>query len=467
MAGKWRDVPFAEKLFTNVKEAVLTKASAALENCFINEAGGHSRFPGLTQRIELGGAARVYLSEWQGDLMAESGGRLHRINRSLTAEDITGVPVSGGRRTIFAEGDGELLMAAGGPIVRFAGAQTEVLSADAPEATHVGYLDGYVLANEKDSGRFQHSAANDSKTWDPLDVFAANGNPDNVTSLAVTPYRELLVCGVKSVEQYERLPTGDIPFFRRWAVGEGIFAPYTLVADKDGNWGVNDKYEFVRFTGQTSQSVGDDLGLTFEGVDDWTDAWAVQMNLRGQKFILLQIPRATNVYGTQGITALHDYRQGKWYSLYGWDDALALPARWPGWSYQQIWGRHFVGGEGKIYELDASVFQNAGKVQRMMGRTAHVDSFGEVSIDNVRMRVKRGVVGPNADIPVLSLRCLKDNRTWTRWVRKSLGRSGDTDMFIEFGPMGQCSTMQFEWEITDQCEVEAVKLQVQLSPLGD
>ena len=467
-AGGWLEVPINSKLFQNVKEAVLTKASAALENCFQNETGGHSRFPGLKDFSDLLGVAPVYLNEWKGDLVAVSGdGNTYRIGRAGVANNVTGVLVSGGRRATFARTEDELIIAAGGKMIRLAGTETEVLSDDAPDSTHIAFIDGYVVAIERESGRFHHSLAGQYRVWEALDVFSAESQPDFVNALAVTPRRELLICGVDSIEQYERLPAGDVPFFRRWAVGEGVYAPYTLIVADNGAWTINKSREFVRFAGQVSEPAGDDIGITLEDVDDWDGAWASLMHIQGQKFIVLQMPNATTVYDGKGITALYDYRQQRWFNLYGWDSDLDRPSRWPGWSHYSIWGRNFVGGNGKVYELDKETYDNGGELQRMLGRTAHLDKWGESRVDNLRIRVKRGVVGSNEDNPQISIRAIRDNGTPTRWRRKGLGKAGDRQMTIEFGGFGCAHTWQFEYLITDACEAEIVKMGVQVTRIGE
>jgi len=74
----WKPIPIDSKLFTNVRETALKKANAAIENAFINEAGGHTRFPGLEVVLTLpgGSVAPTYLSEWQGNLIAVSNSRI-------------------------------------------------------------------------------------------------------------------------------------------------------------------------------------------------------------------------------------------------------------------------------------------------------------------------------------------------------------------------------------------------------
>jgi hypothetical protein len=469
---QWLDIPLDGKLFENLDEAALASGYAALENAFVTEKGTVSRFPGLVEFCDLpGDGGRVHLTDWRGDLMAAtSEGRLFRIDRDGNAEDVTGVPLSGGGRVVFTATEDELVMAAGGPILRFAGHRTEVLSDDAPEATHVQFVDSFLVAAEAGSGRFMHCAAGDYGSWDPLDTFAADARPDPITCLIATPYRELLMGGPDSMEQFERLPTGDTPFFRRWGMGDGISEPYSLVFADNALWGVSAAREVVRLSGQVSKAASQDIQRTLEAVDDWSDTWAGgfpdrPLNLKGQRFILLQLPNAATPYGSKGLTLLYDYRASRWTTLYGWDAAHARPARWPGWSHWQHWDRVFVGGEGRICAFDPDGHTNAGQAQRMLLRTGHMSHLGEVRIDNVRIRVKRGV-GSHEEQPVLGLRARRDNGAWSRWVRKGLGRIGDGMMFLEFGGMGCGHSWQFEIEVTDDCPVEIVKMQAQVSGLG-
>lgn len=460
---KWYDVPIKSKLFKNVPETILTNSNAALENCYQAENGAHVRFPGLKPFCEVEGISPVYLHDWKGDLAAVSNGKVYRVDRKGTVNNVTGVPVSGGRRPVFDKTDDELLMAAGGPIIRLAGTETEVLAEEAPNTTHVGFVDGYVVAIEEDSGRFYHAEAGTPRVWNPLDVFAAESRPDDANALAVTPRRELLICGLDSIEQYERLPSGTVPFFRRGTVGEGVFSPYTLVTADNGAWVVNKEREFVRFAGQVSDVASDYINQSLEDIDDWTEAWADLFHTQGQKFIILQMPNATNSYGTKGVTALYDYRQSRWFNLFGWDDENGTPIRWPGWSYHKMWGREFVGCNGKILELDRDTHTNDGQTQRMLGRTGHIDKWGEVSVDNLRIRIKRGVVGSNDADPVISVRAIRDNGKPTRWKSKGLGKAGDRTMNIEFGGMGWAHAWQFEYMVTDACDVQLVSMQVQLT----
>jgi len=462
--ARWRNVPIATKLFMNIDEAALTRALASVENSYITEADSLSRFPGLKNFTDVADNGRVYLNDWRGDLTAvTSKGRFYRIDKAGTVEDMTGVPVMGGGRAVFAETDKEKLVTAGGQIIKFAGGPTEILSADAPLASHIGVIDGYVVANEINSGRFMHSSAGTPNVWDPLDTFAADGNPDNIRGLMVTQFREVVLAGAKSTEQFERLQSGDIPFFRRWAVGEGLLAPYLMMFADNAALMVNNRYEIVRMSGQTSQPIGDDIKKVLEQVDNWDDAWMgafpdEPLQVNGQVFILLQIPHATNWYGTKGLTFLYNAKKSHWTTLFGWDSNLGLPRRWPGWSYWPLWGRTFVGGEGTIYEVDLANFTNAGETQRWYVRTAPLNEGGPITVDDLRIRVKRGM-GSNTAESKLQVRALRDNVSWSSWVDVPLGRAGQSDFIVTLGGFGSADVFQWEFVATDNVQIELSKVE--------
>lgn len=463
---RWLPIDLKAPMFTNIDEANLRGGAAVMENAFINEAGGHTRFFGYDQFSQLPDG-KVYLDEWKDDLIAvTSTGRVYRVDQNGVGTDSTGVSPSGGMRAIFAPTEDQLIIATGGDLVQLAGQKTEILSHDAPKSTHVAYVDSFVLALEKDSGRFQHCVVGDYRNWDPLDTFSADGRPDNLIALKVTEFREVICAGKDSIEQFEPFPGGDRPFARRWSLGEGVHAPYVLSAADNGVWGITRLLEFVRYSGQLSQPEDAAVNLTLQTVDDWSEAWSEVVNIFGQKFIFVVIPNATNVYGTKGFTLLFDYKKNRWTFLFGWRDDLGLPQAWPVWSFKSKWGRHFLGGQnGEIYELKRTRFSNAGRIQRMYYRSAHIDKFGRFRVDGVRIRLKRGL-GSNTAESSIVMRVRRNNEKWTRYQKKGLGRAGQRDMTIEFGGQGIADAFQFEYFVTDDVQVEVTAMQIRGEKIG-
>jgi hypothetical protein len=327
-------------------------------------------------------------------------------------------------------------------------------------------VDGYLVAIENFSGRFWYSDPGAYRTWNDLSVFTADAKPDDLNACIVTPYRELLLCGQDSIEQYERLANGKAPFYRRWTTGEGLGYPYTIVADVNGTWGVNKRKQFVEFRAQVSREQSVNVAMTMQAVDDWTDAWASPALVHGQWFIIVQAPRASNHYGSKGVTFLLDNRTHKWSFLYGWDANAGQPTRWPGWSVADAWGRTFVGIENGIAEMAGDAYDNLGSPARTMIRSAHVSEFGPSRIDNVRIRLRRGAGPQDGHMPQVGVRMIRDNTKATNWSWRDLGGPGDNNLTLRFGGMGTADTWQMEICCTNSVPFELTEAWVQVERLG-
>jgi hypothetical protein len=471
MAEDWVPLPLDKGLYANLHPEAVVGYQTAIENGYVNDLNGQSRFPGMREIADFGGNSRIYLNDHNGDLIAGTDkGRIHRVTRDYAVAEIPGVPVSGGRRIIFQKTDRELLMAAGGPIVRLRDQACELLSKDAPLATHIGWMDDFTIAVELNSGRFYHSPPGKPDQWDPLDTFSADGNPDNINSLMITPFREIMLGGESSMEQFERNPTGSIPFFRRWSVGDGVKFPYVMLFADNALWTINALTEFVRFSGQTSAAASNEIGRLLEAIDDWSDAWLGgfpdrPLHIVGQKFMVLQAPNATNEYGTKGVTLLYDYKNKRFSTLYGWDEANGAPNRWPGWSHWTLWNKHFVGGEGKLYELDPNYFRHGNGLQRWLVRTAYIAEATDLQIKDFRLRIRRGL-GTSQTAPTIRVRCSRDGRPYGPWITRSLGKAGDTLHFVYFGGFGLGSSFAFEISSADNCPIDLIKAEAQVDKVG-
>jgi hypothetical protein len=460
----WGDIPLATGVLQNVTETALKAGVATLENAYLTEADSLARFPGLRTFAEIeGDDGRVYLTDYKNDLMAvTSRGRMYRIGSQGEVEDVTTFGITGAGRPVFAETDQDLLVCAGGPIVRFAGHRTSRLSAQAPDASHVAYIGGFVAALEPRNGRFQHSAAGQYDVWNPLDSFAAEGRPDALTALIATSGGgQLLLAGPKSVETFEQSAGGDKPFFRRDVLPYGVSAPSTLTDDPLGTFAVTDQFSFAGLATSSATALSRAVQLMMDAVSDWRDAWATAVQAAGQQFVILQAPYAVTPYETEGLTLVLDIARKAWFYLYGWDADLGRPARWPGWSIHKFNGRTFVGGEGRIYELTKDAYDNAGLPQRVLWRSAHMQaSGGEIHVQNVRVRVERGHGATAAAVsPVMSFRVNRDNRGFGRYKRIDMGRRSDRHMIRYLGPMGYGRTVQMEVSITDAVPFEMAALE--------
>lgn len=465
----WRTVKITNPVFKNVKETALDPGlNAALENGYINSAGGISRFPQLEPFVDLPGDQYVIVEEWRGDLIGITGGKFYRVDDEGNQEDITGAFLSGPSRPVVTRTEDELVAAAGGPIVKLKGEMTDLLSEDAPEATHVAYSNGYLVANEPGSGRFNYTEPGDYDNWPALNILSAEAKPDNISAIITTEFDELIMAGPLSIEQFDQAPNGSRPFFKRWGLSAGLAegAEHTIISVDNRIWGLNKEREWVAFSTQLGRIESGDIQNKLENLDDITDMWAAELPIAGHRFQVIQAPHATNSYGTKGVTLLYDYMVKRWYSLYGWDDKKSLPDRWPGWSHKQIGTNHYIGGNGKIYKLGGH--GEGVETQRMIFRSGHYSNKGKrpLRINKTRIAARRGYAAAGSAAPVLSMRVNKDNRGFGRWMRKDLGKIGERDMVINFGGLGIADTFQFEIAITDAAELDINSFEILVDNLN-
>ena len=450
----WRNLPIDSPLFANLDAEVMPNGCSALENLFITEAKGHAAVGNLTEWVTLPDRGTVFLRWWRKReelVAATSHGRVYVIDRGGTVTDRTGTPLGVATRPTFEETEDELLLAGGGPILRLAGKETEVLSQDAPMATHIGYVAGYVLAAEPGSGRVYYSNPGFVRTWDPLNVFAAEDRPDAVTALKVSQSSQVFCAGPDSIEVFRVAPSGTAPFYRYSSLGQGLHSPYTLAEVGSEMWAINSRRELMQLTGPRS-SQSDAIARVLERASDWHGSWTEELIFQGHHFLVLQIPLAADdAYGSEGLTFLYDRKGQRWSSLWAWDDAEQRPALWPGRSIAATHAGVFVGGDGGvIYRMSTDTAP--GVTQRNLWRSAEIDAnnlgmpTGGACIENVRLRLRRPIPGGSAPLR-LRFRAAVDGGAWQAWSERTIEPIGSTPShWLEFGQVGGGQTFRFEYE---------------------
>ena len=110
----WTSIELAAAELGNADESALRGQTAAHENVYVSDARSLTRFPGMRRFMSTGGSTDIILASFRGDLIGvDRGGQVYRIRQDGTFANVTGVPMIGGGRPVFAETENELLIAAG------------------------------------------------------------------------------------------------------------------------------------------------------------------------------------------------------------------------------------------------------------------------------------------------------------------------------------------------------------------
>lgn len=124
-------------------------------------------------------------------------------------------------------------------------------------------------------------------------------------------------------------------------------------------------------------------------------------------------------------------------------------------------------GVGQAIEHDIALPMRAIQIgrHRWLVRSGHVDIYGQTTIDNLRMWVKRGV-GSYDHEPKIRMRANKDNMGFGGWVSRGLGLAGERSTTLDFGSFGSAFTWQFEIEANEDVDIELMQLQALTTRLG-
>ena len=126
------------------------------------------------------------------------------------------------------EGDHvNILIASNGDLYKYSsGNINKIEDPDIPTVQWIGWLDGYYIIIEKDSGRvFINETPYNADVWSPLDFATAEGNPDNLV-WGIVDKRELVLFGNKSIEFWYNSGNSDFPLERssNGFISEGIMS---------------------------------------------------------------------------------------------------------------------------------------------------------------------------------------------------------------------------------------------------
>ena len=191
----------------------------------------------------------------------------------------------------------------------------QIVDADFPTADVCLFLDGYSIVNKANTGSYQISAPYDSKTWAALDIKTAEGDPDNLVTLAKRN-RYLFAIGEISTEVYYNSGNSTFPFDRingvlidagcaaRWTVATVNNTLMWLAKDEHG---VGYVMRLDGYTPVRCSTPAVDAAIAAYG--DISDAFAYSYHRDGHIFYVLTFPTVKETWCYDASTNMWHRRE--------------------------------------------------------------------------------------------------------------------------------------------------------------
>lgn len=421
--------------------------------------------PGLLRRVTVGtGPIRGVYATSTGNLAVVSGSGLYAITPAWSAVLIGTLATSTG--PVDMADNGIQLMIVDGPNGYISslidGAFSKITSEAFYGSERVGFLDGYFICNNPNTGQFYISTLYDGLTWDATEFGAAEGLPDNVVSLVVNQ-RQLWVAGTKSMEVYWN--SGDVfPLSRiDWSFQEfGCGAAYTLQKIAGTIMWVTDSGHVVMAEGYKPTRVSNfavELAIHESGDYSAATAWSYKQD--GHVFYVLNLPGATSTW-------VYDLTTQQWHERAELISGVLAKSRV---ACGTEWNDAVVVGDstdGRIYTLDANTFTNDGDPLVRERSSPHItNDLRRLNVYKFQLDIDGGqglVTGQGSD-PQVMLRISKDGGyTWGNEHWTTAGGIGAFRTRAIFRMLGQSRDWVFKIRITDPVKANLLGADIDALP---
>lgn len=448
------EIPLTKTVFKGINGIELTDEASDFMDGFIDAQGGNVGKPGVQELHDFNYAGfrvdGLYWWNTSNMLIIIVGGSAYKGTKAggvYTFTQITTDYLVSGNRVIFATDGTYVFSASGGRITYTNGAvgAAFLADADAPTtATHVAWIDGYLLANNGNN-KFYFSNVNNSLVWDALDFASAAGDADNLTALHVKN-KEIYLFGPNSFEIWEN--DGVTPFAR---TSGGLFrigciAPYSVAVTDYGVYWLASNRRIVLFDGGQVKRIATPYDTEFDEMSTVSDCMTDLIEIGGNPLLIFTFPTANR-------TIVYNIGNETWSEFGEFVTSTGLYNRWFAncYAYAPAWGEHIVGSvlTQKLYRMSLDYNSTATDYIRLMKKTGHIDhgTGNRKKAKFLNLRLQRGD-GSVTD-PKMMLRWKDDNKNWSTEKYIDLGELGETEIVKRFYCPGIYRTRQWEMVISD------------------
>lgn len=447
-------IPFTARVNKNVDQIETSANGVDMTDCYIDELGYINKRPGLEVFTTISGAGRIdgifYWDEKQVTI-AVSGGTVYSIDVFGNVTTI-GAGLLSGTTVTFATaktGGADVLAMANGNGVFTTDNVTVSNIATAPaDATHVSFMDRYLIANDSGTGLIYWSNLNDPTTWNPLSFAEAELKPDNIIAQQVEG-RELVLFGYRSVEFFYN--DGVSPF-RRYEGGEvttGVSVAYSVqfIPEVASWFYLDENRHLIRLTNRQPKKLSGPYDEEIQSLATVTDGVSSVIREGGRGWYVITFP-------TENVTYVYDYQQDAWYKWGNWNTKTVSYDRFIGQvsTYDSRSNKFLIGDKnaGIVYSMKSSIYTDNGAEIRANVRTGFIShgTQNRKKSRKVQFRLKRGIAKDGLDTAgEVNVRYRDDyTGTFSNELKIGTGIGGDTRFNTEIYVGGIYRARQ--WDIT-------------------
>lgn len=416
-------------------------SGAVLVNCFAEKADGDKLddfavwpSPGLTTWAEVGtGPVRASIV-CGGVLYVVSGSGLYSVASDGTSDGLGNIPGTGPVRIACNYTD--VCIAADGVGYVYSGG---TLTTPVPfDVSDVIFADGYIMWVVKDSEQFIISGLDNATSYDPADIAAAEGAPDNIIGV-INDHRDIQFFGGSTTEIFYNSGAADFPFERQGNafIERGTLDRNSIVKMDNTVYFVGEDRIVYTLTGYQPQRIS--THAIEYNLRNATYARAFTYSGEGHKFYVLEVDAGTFVF---------DVATGAWHKRESWGSTW-----WRCNGAVNAYGQMLLTdrNDGRIYSPSMDVFDEDGDpiAVEITLPTLEYDRQ-RVTMYSFETTIETGPGDATTPDPQIVLTYSDDGgHTWSNEMQRSMGVVGEYRHRAIWRKLGRFRVRQMRLRITD------------------
>lgn len=319
-----------------------------------------------------------------------------------------------------------------------------------PGAVDLDFIDGYVVFTEPFGRYWGHSALADATSYNTLDRYQAERNPDKIVATRVNQ-NEVVVFGVKTTQFFTNTGQATGTFQDKGIVLDVGCASRASIQSMDNTlmWLGNDGIVY-RLNGYQAVPISTRVLEKAISSHNWANALAYTFEDSGHKIYYLTFPDG-ETFGYDVVTQLWTRRES--YGLKRW--RLNTLTRWQ---------RKWIGGDfksGQLFLLDWDHFLESGDplVSSRTSPVTHADQK-RVFLSHAELIFDTGH-GRTSDHSVMIDYSDDGARNWANTRTRDLGATGEYRKRVKVNRMGSARNRVWRIRVSSPCKRDLLGATIQ------